>query len=615
MLTSLKKYLALISSTEYQCLMCGKTFEAGSQFEHDIVKHLQTHLIVTSASSEHEKKTSRKIKSEQEKYISNFLNSKNKFINGGDISISCNNGNLKTYKLLLASISQMLYEIFKENSEVTNIFLPDVSTELLSRWLDNVYINKEINKYHELNIMLGILDTKGPDDAMAEDVALSEHFEMDEYEENEGIDEDGVKNDRNPYQNTNELFVNNESGQNEMIVKKSEFEKSLSHTTLHFKENPETKELTCIECGKVMRKNKQNNKILSRHLLRCSSNKYCLICKNKRDKRRNCRKCGEDLPEDIETGNFTSSVHKEFFPILLTNPYTAKKVEGRKCKLCPHVLPNYNAFSLKKHLCKSHIEVHEKVERTDQENRLMKILEKHVCGNMDKDPSELYIADDVNLEEIYDPLYKVENSDETYDNFQTIDLELEPNLEIGKNYVMDEFKGEDTKIDIDGMTDFDRSISHSRIHFKENKETKTFSCLECGKVINKSLYHHLRVCVANHNCSICKKRRERSKICKRCGEELTETEIIRLKLGSSAVHEEFTPTKVYNKRVGKEVEGRKCKHCSAILATRTSTNLKKHLEQHTEVYNRVELIDKETREKMVLKVNKNDHVCSKQESF
>ena len=54
---------------------------------------------------------------------------------------------------------------------------------------------------------------------------------------------------------------------------------------------------------------------------------------------------------------------------------------------------------------------------------------------------------------------------------------------------------------------------------------------------------------------------------------------------------------------------------SAILATRTSTNLKKHLEQHTEVYNRVELIYKETREKMVLKVNKNDHVCSKQESF
>ena len=105
MLTSFKKYLAQISSTEYQCLMCGKTFEAGSQFEYDIVKHLQTHLIVTSAYNEHEKKTSRKVKSEQEKYISNFLNSKNKFINGGDISISCNNGNLKTYKLLLASIS------------------------------------------------------------------------------------------------------------------------------------------------------------------------------------------------------------------------------------------------------------------------------------------------------------------------------------------------------------------------------------------------------------------------------------------------------------------------------------------------------------------------------
>ena len=73
-----------------------------------------------------------------------------------DVIIHCNDGTVAAHKLVLASISQMIFVEFSISQEETaSIFLPDCSTEEISNYLDAVYSCKSLSRFHSLNQMFG----------------------------------------------------------------------------------------------------------------------------------------------------------------------------------------------------------------------------------------------------------------------------------------------------------------------------------------------------------------------------------------------------------------------------------------------------------------------------
>ena len=78
-------------------------------------------------------------------YLSNsLLNAKDAT---SDVRIQCSDGSLSAHKLVLASVSKMLYEEFKENDwdETVSVIMPEYSVSDISKYLQNVYKNKPGN--------------------------------------------------------------------------------------------------------------------------------------------------------------------------------------------------------------------------------------------------------------------------------------------------------------------------------------------------------------------------------------------------------------------------------------------------------------------------------------
>ena len=77
--------------------------------------------------------------------------------NTSDVIIYCSNGVLMAHQLILASISPVLCSEFVRNKfdEVVSIFMPDLSTETLSKYLDGVYRCKDLDQFSDINNMLG----------------------------------------------------------------------------------------------------------------------------------------------------------------------------------------------------------------------------------------------------------------------------------------------------------------------------------------------------------------------------------------------------------------------------------------------------------------------------
>ena len=68
------------------------------------------------------------------------------------------------------------------------------------------------------------------------------------------------------------------------------------------------------------------------------------------------------------------------------------------------------------------------------------------------------------------------------------------------------------------------------------------------------------------------------------------------RISRSAVHDEFDEEELFNRRMRKTVEGRRCKHCRHEFLTKNKTNLEDHLRVfHKDVYQKVIAIDNAAR--------------------
>ena len=78
-----------------------------------------------------------------------------------DVRIQCSDGSLAAHKLVLASVSKMLYEEFKENDwdETVSVIMPEYTVSDVSKYLQNIYKNRPGNP--DLNKTLGHHNSEG----------------------------------------------------------------------------------------------------------------------------------------------------------------------------------------------------------------------------------------------------------------------------------------------------------------------------------------------------------------------------------------------------------------------------------------------------------------------
>ena len=79
--------------------------------------------------------------------------------NFSDVLVICCDGQISTHKLVLASISQMLYTEFKVNiwDEIVYISLPDTNVRDITNYLLCAYNGKSLTEFTTLNQLIGCL--------------------------------------------------------------------------------------------------------------------------------------------------------------------------------------------------------------------------------------------------------------------------------------------------------------------------------------------------------------------------------------------------------------------------------------------------------------------------
>ena len=98
----------------------------------------------------------------QEKVLCSLSSSFTKYMNGNaassDVTIVCSDGRIPAHKLVIASISSMLYEAMKnvEQEERIWILLPDYSLQEVKNYLKTVYSLEENNQSSDVMYTLGV---------------------------------------------------------------------------------------------------------------------------------------------------------------------------------------------------------------------------------------------------------------------------------------------------------------------------------------------------------------------------------------------------------------------------------------------------------------------------
>merc|ERR1712098_612314 len=82
--------------------------------------------------------------------------------NHSDVIITCSDGQIFAHKLVLASISQLLYSEFKHNQwdEAISIVVPDYFVSEVTEYLQNVYTGKSLSQFSILNNLFGCYYTE-----------------------------------------------------------------------------------------------------------------------------------------------------------------------------------------------------------------------------------------------------------------------------------------------------------------------------------------------------------------------------------------------------------------------------------------------------------------------
>ena len=266
----------------------------------------------------------------------------------GDVLICCSNGNLSAHKLVLASISQILFLEFsleQRNSEDSAILiLPDFTTEAVSRYLDAVYGCEDLTRFSELNKMVGFqlavhfLPSIELPPVNGNLKKLIPEVKLEEYE-NCFNEEVGEK--KSP------IAIENNSTPKQIRTKKSIVWK-------HFSKDPNDESLcSCHICGKSVVSNNYNTSNMMNHLV-----VHHGIAKTELSSSHKERKTKAEGEEELEEVKKPKQTRKKRSPVWehfvkdLTDPGGTVCI----CQICQKVVHsiNYNTTNLIAHLSSAH---------------------------------------------------------------------------------------------------------------------------------------------------------------------------------------------------------------------------------------------------------------------
>ena len=103
--------------------------------------------------------------------------------NYSDVTITCRDGQIAAHKLVLASISQILYSEFKLNTwdETISIVFPDVPSSEIHQYLNCVYNCKNLEKFSSINQLFGTILVK--EEIITEIVKEENDFDLNDEDE------------------------------------------------------------------------------------------------------------------------------------------------------------------------------------------------------------------------------------------------------------------------------------------------------------------------------------------------------------------------------------------------------------------------------------------------
>ena len=271
----------------------------------------------------------------------------------GDVLICCSNGSLSAHKLVLASISQILFLEFSGNTEDSaTLILPDFTKEAVSRYLDAVYGCEDLTRFNDLNKMVGFqfavnflpsLELSLVHDNFTKSLhnesktnQLVPEVKMEEYEHRLNEEFDDRKSPKTSQKG-------NHSTPKQIRAKKS-------IVWNHFSKDPTDESLcTCHICGKSVVSNKYNTSNMMNHLVvHHGITKTELSQQNKKT----------EVEGELEETKKPKQTRKKRSPVWqhfvkdLTDPGGTVCI----CQICQKVVHsiNYNTTNLIAHLSSAH---------------------------------------------------------------------------------------------------------------------------------------------------------------------------------------------------------------------------------------------------------------------
>ena len=271
----------------------------------------------------------------------------------GDVLICCSNGNLSAHKLVLASISQILFLEFslqqRNTEDSETLILPDFTIETVSRYLDAVYGCEDLTRFNDLNKIFGF--------------EFAVHFLPNIELENGNFQKD-VRSESKSYQLLPEVkleeYENVKFGErkspntsqegNNSTPKQIRTKKSI--VWKHFSKDPTDESLcSCHICGKSVVSNKYNTSNMMNHLVVHHGITKAELSSSHTNKKTKAEEGLEEAIKPKQTRKKRSPVWQHFVKDL-------KDPRGTVCicQICQKVVHsiNYNTTNLIAHLSSAH---------------------------------------------------------------------------------------------------------------------------------------------------------------------------------------------------------------------------------------------------------------------
>ena len=197
-----------------------------------------------------------------------------------DVIILCSDGVIPTHKLVLASISKMLYYAFKEDTwdERISILMPDFTVDQMSKYLENLYCGRDVAQFSLINSCLNYQEIDPRDFLKQEAPEVDGHIEENNHQSHSDYDDNGFISSNDDYEEERrptKIKVKTKLAKKKKKIKEeSQFDEDrklekgerpkISESRKYFVDDPEDETKTCCTlCDKKIKNGPNCDKMMA----------------------------------------------------------------------------------------------------------------------------------------------------------------------------------------------------------------------------------------------------------------------------------------------------------------------------------------------------------------